>query len=230
MQLHCRHIRFSYPGTPDWVFKDLSVSITEPGFHALFGPSGVGKSSLAHILTGTYAAAGGKVEHHGIDTIFYSHNLERLPGWSAIGRHLDRVTPSHHSRLKESLIDVFGLSSLLGQRFGELSLGQQNRINLVRYLVQDFQMIIMDESLANVDEKMRGEIILAIKETFPEIVFLYISHNLIEVAKYCRQIWVLRSVVHTPQAVAVRGQDIDRHHVADSQAFEKTMLEMMSVA
>ena len=62
----------------------------------------------------------------------------------------------------------------MGKRFNQLSLGQKNRINLIRYLVQDFQMLIMDESLANVDELTREQIILKIKLMFPDRLFLYI--------------------------------------------------------
>ncbi len=190
----------------------------------------MGKSSLAHLLTRAYPVVSGKIKTSGIETLFYSHNQERLPGWSSIGRHLERITPSQHHDLKKELIDVFGIGPLLKQRFGQLSLGQQNRINLVRYLVQEFQMMIMDESLANVDEKTRGDIITAIKAMFPEVLFLYISHNLVEVAKYCRQILVLRSCHYTPQAVTIRGQDCNRNHDITQPELEKTMLEMMSIA
>lgn len=230
MRLACRHIRFSYPGTQDRVFQDLSLELSEPGFHALFGPSGVGKSSLAHILTGRYVVNSGEVNVRDIDTFFYTHNLERLPGWSSIGRHLDRITPGQFSGLKDELIHIFGIEPILNQRFDQLSLGQRNRVNLVRYLAQDFQMMIMDESLANVDERKRSEIIMAIKALFPDVIFLYISHNLVEVAKFCSQIWVLRSSGQPPEAVEVKGQDISRHGNESPQALEKTMLELMSAA
>ena len=49
-------------------------------------------------------------------------------------------------------------------RFAQLSLGQQNRTNLTRYLLQDFDLLIMDESLANVDELTKEKIILKIKD------------------------------------------------------------------
>ena len=230
MRLECSHIRFNYPGTNDRVFEDLSMVWGEPGFHALFGPSGVGKSTLAHILTGRYALTQGEVKAEGIDTQFYTHNLERLPGWSSSGHHLNQITPKHHHDLKDELVHVFGIESILGQRFDQLSLGQRNRVNLVRYLVQDFQLMIMDESLANVDEKTRGEIIMAMKQMFPEVIFLYISHNLVEVARFCKQIWMLRSNRDAAEATAVRGQDIRSRDAENHPALEKTMLELMGAS
>ncbi len=230
MRLECRHIVFNYPQTDEAVFKDLSLDLTEPGLHALFGPSGVGKTSLAHILTGRLQAPVGNIHADQIKTLLYAYNMERLPGWSSVGRHLERITPAHKTTQKEELVKVFGLKPYLHQRFAQLSLGQQNRINLVRYLVQEFQLLIMDESLANVDEKMRADILFAIKEMFPHTFFIYISHNVVEVAKFCRQIWVLRKAHKSPQAVMVPGEDQQRHEPLDHEALQQTMLEMMNAA
>ena len=91
----------------------------------------------------------------------------------------------------EELVDSFGLETSLNSRFAQLSLGQQNRTNLTRYLLQDFDLLIMDESLANVDELTREKIILRIKTLYPQHHFLYISHNVIEVSKFCRHILVM---------------------------------------
>lgn len=230
MHLACCHIDFLYPGTEISVLRDLSLRLAGPGFHALFGPSGVGKTSLAKLLSGRFDATAGQIEVDGVATILYTHNQERLPGWSNIGRHLERITPHRNGALKETLVEKFGLGSHLKQRFNQLSLGQQNRINLLRYLVQDFQMLIMDESLANVDEQTRGRIILTIKETFPEVIFLYISHNVVEVARYCDQIWVLRDDRRSPQALALKGQDMRIPQAGESSDLQRIMLEMVNAA
>jgi ABC-type multidrug transport system ATPase subunit len=228
--LECSHLHFNYPGTDKTVLADLSFRIAEPGLHALFGPSGVGKTSLARILTGALQAAAGRIAAPGMKNLFYTYNLERLPGWSGVGRHLERITPEHHQDLKNALVTTFGLATLLSQRFAQLSLGQQNRVNLVRYLVQDFDLLIMDESLANVDEQTRGQILLAIKDFFPQAFFVYISHNVVEVAKFCRWIWVLRDAHQSPQAVAVKGQDLRSAGVLDQGDLQRTMLEIMNAA
>jgi ABC-type bacteriocin/lantibiotic exporter with double-glycine peptidase domain len=230
MQLECRHIYFRYPGTDKVLFEDLHLEFKESGFHAFFGPSGVGKSSLAHILTGRLPADRGEVRIDSGQKPLYTHNLERLPDWSSIGRHLERVTPPPNIARRDQLVDVFGLSSLLGHRFSQLSLGQQNRINLVRYLVQPFRVLIMDESLANVDEQMRGRILLTMKAMFPEALFIYISHNVVEVATYCRRIWVLRGSHKSPQAVMVQGQDLIPDRNVDPKALDRSMLEIMNAA
>jgi ABC-type multidrug transport system ATPase subunit len=156
--------------------------------------------------------------------------MERLPGWAGIGRHLERITPPGRKQLRDDLLKVFGLGGLLKQRFSQLSLGQQNRVNLVRYLLQSFDVLIMDESLANVDEMMRGRILLAIKEMFPRVMFIYISHNVVEVAKFCHTIWVIRDAGKTPQVLAVRGLDLCGDQPPEQRALQQTMLEIMNAA
>ena len=230
MLLECRNIEFKYPGTDKIILKDVSFGFTRPGFHAIFGPSGVGKTSMANIITGRLKPDAGRVIANGLDTLFYSYNLERLPGWSSVGRHLERITPAHKIAERDALIKSFGLTALLKHRFSQLSMGQQNRINLLRYLVQDFQLLIMDESLANVDEHTRGTILTSIKEIFPQVCFLYISHNVIEVARFCDHIWVLRDPEKLPQAVRIQGMDIGATDTAGPQVLEKTVLEMMNAA
>ena len=106
----------------------------------------------------------------------------------------------------------------------------QNRINLMRYLLQEFELLIMDESLANVDEKTRESIILKIKAMFPDRYFLYISHNVVEVSKYCREILVLRGALKQPQTVNLIGIDIQSHQPMDKDRLELTMLEIMNAS
>jgi ABC-type bacteriocin/lantibiotic exporter with double-glycine peptidase domain len=232
MHLSCRNITFHYPDTGKPVLRDLDWDIRRPGFSALFGPSGVGKTSLARLISGDAPsdAAEGEIVREGIARYAYTYNLERLPGWAAVGRHLERVTPEGRGELRDRLVAVFGLERILGQRFAQLSLGQKNRINLVRYLLQDFQLLILDESMANVDEMTRERILLAIKAMFPETFFIYISHNVVEVATFCRDILVLRGPHKTPQGVKVAGLDLREGEEKDPERLDRVMLEIVNAA
>ena len=166
----------------------------------------------------------------GMKTLLYSYNLERLPGWSSVGKHLEKITPASKESRKDELIEAFGLKEFMGVRFSQLSLGQQNRINLIRYLLQDFHMLIMDESLANVDELTREKILLKMKDMFPDAFFLYISHNVIEVSKFCKEILVLRDAGKVPQITKIEGQNNSIHRQINKEKLEHTMLEVMNAS
>jgi len=230
MTIELRKITFKFPTAERNVFDDLSLELTEPGFHALFGPSGVGKTTLARILTGDVEADSGEVRTAHISTLLYSYNLERLPGWSSVGTHLKKIIQPRQKTKKDEIINDFGVAKCMTSRFSQLSLGQQNRVNLARYLLQDFELLIMDESLANVDELTRGQIILKIKKMFPQAYFLYISHNVIEVSKFCRHIFVLRSCAKNPQIIKVDGQDYQGVKDLRQEDLDKTMLEIMNAS
>ncbi len=230
MQFEGRHLSFRYPNAPGEVFSDLHFQITSAGFHALFGPSGVGKTTLAKMLTGAIRGFDGEIAENGIRRVLYTYNLERLPGWSNVRTHFGEIAPLTSRRRMDELIETFGIQASVASRFHRLSLGQQNRANLVRYLLQDFDLLIMDESLANVDELTREKIILKVKTLFPERCFLYISHNVAEVAKFCSQVLVLRSLCRTPQVVSVKGCDHREDAVSDPGLLERAMLEIVHAA
>ncbi len=230
MRIECRNISYRYHAESEPIFDDFSLCYDQPGFHALFGPSGVGKTTLARMICGAIQPCGGSVIASRTGTILYTYNLERLPDWSTTGRHLEKVTPGGKAGLRQHLIDIFDVRRCLDQRFGGLSLGQQNRVNLIRYLLQDFDLLIMDESLANVDERTREKILMHLKGLFRAKMFIYISHNLVEVAKFCKKIAVLRSVSKQPRLVWVAGQNLQPAGRLDRAALEKTMLEIMNAA
>jgi len=230
MLLEFKDISYKYPGAINEVFEDLTCRISTPGFHALFGPSGVGKTTLAKMMTGEVKGFGGEILTSEIHRILYTYNLERLPGWSNVREHLQSTTPESGKDKIDELVTAFGLEACMQARFAQLSLGQQNRTNLARYLLQNFDLLIMDESLANVDEVTKEKIILTMKTIFPDRCFLYISHSVVEVAKFCRQILVLRGHHRSPQTVSLLGQDHTDGKALIKNDLEQTMLEIVNAA
>jgi multiple sugar transport system ATP-binding protein len=232
MQLTCNKLSFQYPNNGTKVLDNLSFTIQGSGFHAVFGPSGAGKTSLARIIAAGISEYQGDLQLTGITTILYCYNLERLPGWTNIGKLLQEITPAGREPLLAELIAVFDLNDLLDSRFPQLSMGQQNRVNLIRYLVQNFDLLILDESLANVDEKLRQSILLHIKERFPDKMFLAISHNLMEIATFCKDIMVLDSYSGGEQGRLLQGMDLRRNGTEDisldRRKLDAVMLEIMN--
>lgn len=230
MPIEYRNINYKYPGAQNPVFNNLSCRVGEPGFHALFGQSGVGKSTFARMIAGLLSGFEGEIAGKETKKVYYSYNLERLPGWSDVGEHIEKVTPGANKKRTDEIIKSFGLSACMGSGFSRLSLGQQNRVNLARYLLQDFDLLIMDESLANVDEATREQIIFKVKEMFPQKSFLYISHSVAEVSRFCRNILVLRDFHKNPQILTIEGQDNLMGKPVVKKDLEQTMLEIVNAS
>ena len=91
MLIECKDISFKYPGSNTEVFKNLSYRISGAGFHALFGPSGVGKTTLAKMITGDINGFSGDISMHEIRRVLYTYNLERIPGLSGMGSFYRRL-------------------------------------------------------------------------------------------------------------------------------------------
>ncbi|MGB9496364.1 MAG: ATP-binding cassette domain-containing protein [Dissulfuribacterales bacterium] len=191
MHIACRHLHYTYPGADSPVFNNLDWTLEGPGFFALFGLSGTGKSTLARLISGELSPGQGEIDCPKTGCILYTHNAERIPGWGTVGAHLRSVTPASKTSLLSTILKDYGMEAYLESRFSGLSMGQKNRINLARYLVQEFDLLIADEVLANVDEPTRNHILERLKILFPQKTFLYISHNVLEVARFSQAVYVL---------------------------------------
>jgi ABC-type Mn2+/Zn2+ transport system ATPase subunit len=157
--------------------------------------------------------------------------MERIPGWNSIGEHFFSVLPPNKQGLLMELITSFEMKELTGKRFSKLSMGQKNRANIIRYLIQDFDLLITDESLANVDEPLRNKIIRKMKEIFPSKTFIYISHNVLETARYSKNIFVLpmngvsRTIIHK-----IKGIDEMDKELKDTGLLQEKVYEVISAA
>lgn len=238
MYLRCEDLSYAYSSDSPPVFRGVNLLLNGPGFYALFGLSGVGKSTLARLLTNRYGgrdagmdgAMSGKIQTD-LQTILYAHDSERLPGWVSIERHLYGVVPSKNHGLLKQLIREYGMKDVVHQRFSSLSMGQKNRVNLIRYLLQDWDMLITDEVLANVDEPTRYTILSSIKTLFPNRIVLYISHNAIEVVRFSKGIFVLPQTFRVSAGlIQIQGLDQLPDAIPDEQTVQTRLYGLLKAA
>ncbi|MDG4549009.1 MAG: ATP-binding cassette domain-containing protein [Candidatus Contendobacter sp.] len=203
---------FAYPGGQQ-LFHNLSFNLDAPAFHALLGRSGVGKSTLAKIICGLEKNWSGKASLP--RSVLYCHCRERFPLWQTIRSHLDDVIcPSKRNDIK-MLMQAFDLDSdLLVQHPGTISSGQHNRFNVLRYLLQDFDLLILDEALNNVDEPTRLKILSEIKSKYPCRTFLYISHHLFDAISFAKTLLILKASNAEVQIVSRCGLNLSQYDPA----------------
>lgn len=166
------------------VFDGFSLQIETGECVALVGPSGSGKSTLAQLFIGHLTPQEGQVLQFGIpstriaDWKVSTVMLEsRIPALEiSVHRFLDphgKINPEHLCKLLSNL----GLSTFLEARFTDLSLGQQQIVNIARIIITVPHILILDEAtsgLDTLDERRVFEVLQ--KQTF-SITVLAILHR-----------------------------------------------------
>jgi lipoprotein-releasing system ATP-binding protein len=163
-------------GTPNGaiaVLRGLSLRVARGEMVAIVGASGVGKSTLLHVLGGLDRAEGGEVRVAGEDIggmsddalvafrnrhvgfVFQFHHL--LPEFTALENvmmplRIARRPPAEARPRAESLLARVGLAERIGHRPGMLSGGEQQRVAMARALAMGPALLVADEPTGNLDE------------------------------------------------------------------------------
>ncbi|NUO19225.1 ABC transporter ATP-binding protein [bacterium] len=154
------------------VLHDVNLAIGAGEQVALVGPSGVGKSTLLHLLGALDRATSGEIvcdgQHYSklssdelaqlrsrnIGFVFQSHHL--LPEFTALENvlmpaQLSRLADSNSESRAKHLLERVGLVHRLAHRPGELSGGECQRVAVARALINSPAVVIADEPTGNLD-------------------------------------------------------------------------------
>ena len=161
-------------GTPLAVLRDLDLQVDAGEMVAIVGASGVGKSTLLHILGGLDRASGGDILIDGarltalddaalvrfrnqrVGFVFQFHHL--LPEFSALENaempmRIARISMNEARPRAEELLGRVGLAERLTHRPGMLSGGEQQRVAVARALIMRPALLLADEPTGDLDEQ-----------------------------------------------------------------------------
>lgn len=181
---------------------------------AIFGPSGSGKSTLLSIIAGITQPDSGRIVIDGecifdkqarinkpihqrkIGLVFQDSRLfPHLTVEDNLSYGLQFLTAqSQHFELK-NIVELLELGNLLKQRPHQLSGGEKQRVALGRALLSSPILLLLDEPLASLDEKLKKQILPFLKIVADEInvPMIYISHSKEEIMQITNNIIHIQS-------------------------------------
>ncbi|MDP2648350.1 MAG: ABC transporter ATP-binding protein [bacterium] len=203
---------------------DVSFSVPRGRVVGFLGPNGAGKTTTIHVLLGITERSGGTIRYFGDD--FTNHRLkclQRINAASAFNTLLGRITvmenllvfadlyevPNARQKIAE-LLERFEMSHTASSQYWNLSAGQRTRINLVKSLLNDPEILLMDEPTASLDPDIADKTLSIIEELKRErgLSILFTSHNMSEITRICDEVIFLdrgRIVAHdTPRNLVKR--------------------------
>ncbi len=208
----------SFPGVR--ALKGVSFDVAPGEVHALLGENGAGKSTLIKIMSGVHTADTGTIKLDGREIAMTGPHEARRAGIATIYQELllfpeltvaENVFMGHAPRTKwgaldwpamrakaQVLLDSLDIHDLdVAQVVGTLSVGNRQRVEILRALSQDARILIMDEptaALTEHDVQRLFAIVRRLRERGVSIV--YISHRLEEIFILADRVTVLRDGEH----------------------------------
>lgn len=172
IKLNCLSIE--YPDKK--IITNLSFTFNT-GFNAICGPSGAGKTSIAHAILGLIPYTG-KIES---DSNRYAavFQEDRLLDNLSVLKNLKLVCPNIEA--VTSALTVFNMSENLHTKVKDLSGGMKRRVAILRAVLYEYDILILDEPFTGLDSEIKEVVMKYIKEKTSEKTVILISHDSSEV-------------------------------------------------
>lgn len=198
----------AYPGVI--ANQDVTLDLAPGEVHALLGENGAGKSTLVKIIYGLIAPDAGEMIFHGAPYRPSEPREARAAGVAMVFQHfslfdalsvgenvaLGMEMPPRMVRLEQRIRDVsqtYGLPLDPGRIVGELSAGERQRVEIIRCLLQEPRLLIMDEPTSVLTPQEVEILFATLRKLVSEgVTILYISHKLEEIRQLCDRATILR--------------------------------------
>ncbi len=190
-------VSFTYPdGTS--VLDDVNIVIPGGTSVGLVGPTGAGKSTIAHLIPRFYDVTQGAITIDGIDvrdlrldelrsevavvfqeSYLFSTSIEENIRVGDPMASDDRVRSAARLAKAHEFICGFadGYSTVVGERGSTLSGGQRQRVSLARGVVRDPRVLILDDATSSVDAIVEAEIQEALKQVMAGRTTVIVAHR-----------------------------------------------------
>ncbi|WP_394273993.1 ATP-binding cassette domain-containing protein, partial [Peptoniphilus lacydonensis] len=210
------NVYFKYPSQDKYTLKNLSFKIGKNERVSLVGSNGAGKSTIIKLLIGLYKPTEGRILIDGCDLESYKkEDLFKKFGVAfqdfnifplSVSENIDTNYKCDEEKINELLSEFglyekiesleHGLEENLYKAYDssstDLSLGQKQKITLIRALYSDREFLILDEPTASVDVYTEVDFYKSLEEFTRNKTSIFISHRLIS-SKFSDKIFVLEN-------------------------------------
>ena len=206
------HITKEFPGIK--ANDDITLQLRKGEIHALLGENGAGKSTLMSVLFGLYQPEEGEIRKNGQTVKINDPNDATALGIGMVHQHfqlvdvftvLDNIilgaetTKMGFLQKKEArkkvqeLSERYGLAVDLDAKVEDITVGMQQRVEILKMLYRDNEILIFDEPTAVMTPQEIDELLLIMKNLTREgKSILFISHKLNEIMSVADRVTVLR--------------------------------------
>ncbi len=189
---------------------DVTLNIKRGEFFSLLGPSGCGKTTLLRMIAGFELPTSGSIRIHGrdmtsvpvhkrpINMVFQHYSL--FPHLTvteniSFGFRYKNFPKSEYARRIADVVSLVRLGGFEHRYPGQLSGGQRQRVALARALALEPEMLLLDEPLGALDQKLRKEVQVELKNLQRKlgITFVFVTHDQEEALTMSDRIAVMNS-------------------------------------
>ncbi|MDR2660773.1 MAG: ATP-binding cassette domain-containing protein [Lactobacillaceae bacterium] len=174
------------------IFDNLNTQFLDNQIIGIKGASGIGKSTFFDIISGLKTIDSGEIyfENQRIDNLsetdfakfrgkhiaYATQDTLLIDDW-LVKENLNVIQDINEEKM-EKLMEIFSISDLYKKKISKLSGGQKQRINLIRALVKESKILILDEPTNNLDQ-INIDVLkrILLKEKSPNKIILIASHD-----------------------------------------------------
>ena len=205
------HITKEFPGIK--ANDDITLQLKKGEIHALLGENGAGKSTLMSVLFGLYQPEAGEIRKNGVKVEINDPNDATALKIGMVHQHfklvevftvLDNILGAETTKLGfiqkkearakvQALSEKYGLHVDLDAKVEDITVGMQQRVEILKMLYRDNEILIFDEPTAVLTPQEIDELMATMREFAKEgKSILFISHKLNEIMEVSDRVTVLR--------------------------------------